>query len=65
MATDLEYLTKTLHSIQFAISDLNQLVKSDNLSLAKTTAISLNTLLQEEIKFTDLIDSLEETNIDS
>lgn len=59
MNNDLENLTKILHSIQFAISDLKDLVQTDNLLLVELAMDSLKNLSNEEFKITRLINILQ------
>lgn len=59
MNNDLENLTKILHSIQFAISDLKDLVQTDNLLLVELAMDSLKNLSNEEFKITRLIKILQ------
>lgn len=59
MTNDLENLTKILHSIQFAISDLKELVQSNNLLLVELAMMSLKNLADEEAKIIRLIKILE------
>jgi len=56
MNSDLENLTKILHSIQFAIGDLKQVVQSDNLLLVELAMASLKNLSDEEFKISRLIE---------
>ena len=55
MNNDLENLTKTLHSIQFAISDLKPVLKTNNLLLVELVMPSLKTLNEQELKIKNLI----------
>jgi len=59
MTRDLENLTKIQHSIQFAVSDLKELVQSDNLLLVELAMDSLKSLADEEAKITRLLKILE------
>ena len=59
MNNDIENLNKTLHSIQFAISDLREVVKTDNLLLVELVMTSLETLNKEAAKIKNLIFILE------
>jgi|GEM_PF-6373634 len=59
MTNDLENLTKILHSIQFAVSDLKELVQSDNLLLVELAMETLKNLADEEAKVTRIIKILE------
>lgn len=62
MTNDLENLTKILHSIQFAISDLKQVIQTENLLLVELAMSSLKNLTDEEAKITRLISILEISN---
>ena len=62
MNNDLENLTKTLHSIQFAISDLKPVLKTNNLLLVELVMPSLKTLNEQELKIKNLIAILNEMN---
>lgn len=59
MTNDLENLTKILHSIQFAVSDLKELVQSDNLLLVELAMETLKNLADEEAKVIRIIKILE------
>lgn len=59
MNNDIENLNKTLHSIQFAISDLREVVKTNNLLLVELVMTSLETLNKEAAKIKNLIFILE------
>lgn len=59
MNSDIENLTKIQHSIQFAISDLKELVQSNNLLLVELAMDSLKNLSNEESKITRLLKILE------
>lgn len=62
MTKDLENLTKILHSIQFAISDLKQVIQTENLLLVELVMSSLKNLADEEAKISRLISILENSN---
>ena len=55
MNNNLENLTKTLHSIQFAINDLKLVLKSDNLLLVELVMPSLKALNEQQTTIKNLI----------
>jgi hypothetical protein len=59
MNNDIENLTKTLHSIQFAIIDLSEVLKTNNLLLVDLVMTSLEKLNKEAAKIKNLIFILE------
>lgn len=62
MTNDLENLTQILNSIQFAISDLKQVIQTENLLLVELATTSLKNLSEEETKISRLIKILETSN---